>query len=428
MNNEENEGLAFRNLESRELDGVAQQERPRRKRIGQSSRSYAYKNDVDIKEKDCDDNPRYPYPKKYGRERYNHSFGSSRDRWAERFSRDNSERETSSSRVFSSGRETRFYDKHGRPAQGEHFQRNSNYKRGYDRRFSYGKQGYKRQHSDNNYASRTQDYDPSAKYNHQKVLRYKEENIDLSVPIRLNRYLSNAGICSRREADRYIQNGLIKIDGITAQIGDRVMPGQDVTYNGRSLSKEDEMILIALNKPEGIVCTAEKREKNNVIDYINYPKRIYPIGRLDKDSKGLLLLTNNGDIVNKMMRSGNRHEKEYIVTVNRNISDSFIRGLAGGVPLVELGVTTRKCHVKKLSSRQFKIILTQGYNRQIRRMCEYFGYRVVELERVRIMNISLGNLEPGKYRKVTEQEYKTLQKLIEGSSNGPVKDQGRNNR
>ena len=242
--------------------------------------------------------------------------------------------------------------------------------------------------------------------------------------VRINKYLSEAGICSRREADRYIQNGLIKIDGITAQIGDRVMPGQD----GRSLSKEDEMILIALNKPEGIVCTAEKREKNNVIDYINYPKRIYPIGRLDKDSKGLLLLTNNGDIVNKMMRSGNRHEKEYIVTVNRNISDSFIRGLAGGVPLVELGVTTRKCHVKKLSSRQFKIILTQGYNRQIRRMCEYFGYRVVELERVRIMNISLGNLEPGKYRKVTEQEYKTLQKLIEGSSNGPVKDQGRNNR
>ena len=126
--------------------------------------------------------------------------------------------------------------------------------------------------------------------------------------VRINKYLSEAGICSRREADRYIQNGLIKIDGITAQIGDRVMPGQDVTYNGRSLSKEDEMILIALNKPEGIVCTAEKREKNNVIDYINYPKRIYPIGRLDKDSKGLLLLTNNGDIVNKMMRSGNRHE------------------------------------------------------------------------------------------------------------------------
>ena len=125
--------------------------------------------------------------------------------------------------------------------------------------------------------------------------------------VRINKYLSEAGICSRREADRYIQNGLIKIDGITAQIGDRVMPGQDVTYNGRSLSKEDEMILIALNKPEGIVCTAEKREKNNVIDYINYPKRIYPIGRLDKDSKGLLLLTNNGDIVNKMMRSGNRH-------------------------------------------------------------------------------------------------------------------------
>ena len=145
------------------------------------------------------------------------------------------------------------------------------------------------------------------------------------------------------------------------------------------------------------------------------------MGRLDKDSEGLLLLTNNGDIVNKMMRSGNKHEKEYIVTVNKPISDSFIRGLAGGVPLVELGVTTRKCHVKKLSSRQFKIILTQGYNRQIRRMCEYFGYRVVQLRRVRIMNIELGDLETGHYRNVTEEEYKKLQALIRNSSNQPVR-------
>lgn len=157
-----------------------------------------------------------------------------------------------------------------------------------------------------------------------------------------------------------------------------------------------------------------------MIDYLNYPKRIYPIGRLDKDSEGLLLLTNNGEIVNKMMRSGNRHEKEYIVTVNKTISDSFIRGLAGGVPLVELGVTTRKCHVKKLSSKQFKIILTQGYNRQIRRMCEYFGYRVVKLERVRIMNIELGDLPRGKYRAVTPLEYKGLKRLIADSSNQPV--------
>ena len=238
--------------------------------------------------------------------------------------------------------------------------------------------------------------------------------------VRINKFLSEAGVCSRREADRQIEAGKVGIDGVTPKTGDRVLKGQTVTYNGQVVSKEEEMILIALNKPAGIVCTAEKREKNNVIDYLNYPKRIYPIGRLDKDSEGLLLLTNNGEIVNKMMRSGNRHEKEYIVTVNKTISDSFIRGLAGGVPLVELGVTTRKCHVKKLSSKQFKIILTQGYNRQIRRMCEYVGYRVVKLERVRIMNIELGDLPRGKYRAVTPLEYKGLKRLIADSSNQPV--------
>lgn len=239
--------------------------------------------------------------------------------------------------------------------------------------------------------------------------------------VRINKYLSEAGVCSRREADRQIEMGNVTIDDNVASTGDRVYEGQQVRFQGRLVEKEEEMILIALNKPVGIVCTAEKREKNNVIDFIKYPKRIYPIGRLDKDSKGLLLLTNNGDIVNKMMRSGNKHEKEYLVTVNKPISDSFIRGLAGGVPLVELGVTTRKCHVKKISSRQFKIILTQGYNRQIRRMCEYFDYRVVELERVRIMNISLGELKPGEYRNVTDEEYKALQQLIKDSSNQPVR-------
>ncbi len=238
--------------------------------------------------------------------------------------------------------------------------------------------------------------------------------------IRINKFLSEAGVCSRREADRQIEAGNVTIDGRIAVTGDKVIEGQKVCFNGKEVTKEQEMILIAFNKPVGIVCTAEKREKNNVIDYINFPKRIYPIGRLDKDSKGLLLLTNNGDIVNKMMRSGNMHEKEYIVTVNKPISDSFIRGLAGGVPLVELGVTTRKCHVKKLSNKTFKIILTQGYNRQIRRMCEYFGYRVVELERVRIMNITLGDLKEGEYRDVTTQEYEQLKKLISNSSNAPV--------
>lgn len=241
--------------------------------------------------------------------------------------------------------------------------------------------------------------------------------------IRINKFLSEAGVCSRREADRQIEAGNVTIDGRTAVTGDKVIEGQKVCFNGNEVTKEQEMILIAFNKPVGIVCTAEKREKNNVIDYINFPKRIYPIGRLDKDSKGLLLLTNNGDIVNKMMRSGNMHEKEYIVTVNKPISDSFIRGLAGGVPLVELGVTTRKCHVKKLSNKTFKIILTQGYNRQIRRMCEYFGYRVVELERVRIMNITLGDLKEGEYRDITAQEYGQLKKMISNSSNAPVKPQ-----
>ena len=241
--------------------------------------------------------------------------------------------------------------------------------------------------------------------------------------IRINKFLSEAGVCSRREADRQIEAGNVTIDGRTAVTGDKVIEGQKVCFNGNEVTKEQEMILIAFNKPVGIVCTAEKREKNNVIDYINFPKRIYPIGRLDKDSKGLLLLTNNGDIVNKMMRSGNMHEKEYSVTVNKTISDSFIRGLAGGVPLVELGVTTRKCHVKKLSNKTFKIILTQGYNRQIRRMCEYFGYRVVELERVRIMNITLGDLKEGEYRDITAQEYGQLKKMISNSSNAPVKPQ-----
>ena len=238
--------------------------------------------------------------------------------------------------------------------------------------------------------------------------------------VRINKFLSEAGVCSRREADRQIEAGNVVIDGKTAQIGDRVHPGQKVFYQGKEVTKEEEMILIAFHKPVGIVCTAEKREKNNVIDYLHYPKRIYPVGRLDKDSEGLLLLTNNGDIVNKMMRSGNMHEKEYLVTVNRPVTDSFVHGLANGVPLVELGVTTRKCRVEQIGKKQLRIVLTQGYNRQIRRMCEYFGYRVEKLVRVRIMNIKLGDLPVGKYRSVTAEEYRELEKLIANSSNAPV--------
>ena len=173
--------------------------------------------------------------------------------------------------------------------------------------------------------------------------------------IRINKFLSEAGVCSRREADRQVELGNITIDGKVAETGARVLPGQTVLFQGKKVSKEEEMILIAFHKPVGIVCTAEKREKNNVIDYINYPKRIYPVGRLDKDSEGLLLLTNNGDIVNKMMRSGNMHEKEYIVTVNRPVTESFIHGLANGVPLAELNTMTRKCHVKQLERNSLRL-------------------------------------------------------------------------
>lgn len=239
--------------------------------------------------------------------------------------------------------------------------------------------------------------------------------------IRINKFLSEAGVCSRREADRQIEAQNVTIDGRIAVTGDRVLPGQTVLFCGKPVTKEEEMILLAFHKPVGIVCTAEKREKNNVIDYINYPKRIYPVGRLDKDSEGLLLLTNNGDIVNKMMRAGNRHEKEYIVTVNKPVTDFFVRGLAGGVPLVELGTTTRQCQVERIGKKQFRIVLTQGLNRQIRRMCEYFGYRVEKLVRVRIMNIRLGDLPVGTYRNITEEEYAKLKKLIAHSSNQPIR-------
>lgn len=235
--------------------------------------------------------------------------------------------------------------------------------------------------------------------------------------VRINKFLSEAGVCSRREADRQVEAGNVRIDDHVAQMGECVLPGQKVFFQGRKVTREEEEILIALHKPAGIVCTAEKREKNNVIDFLNYPKRIYPVGRLDKDSEGLLLLTNRGDIVNKIMRAGNMHEKEYIVTVNKPVSDCFLRGLSGGVPLVELGTTTRKCKVERIGKYQFRIILTQGLNRQIRRMCEYFGYRVKKLVRVRIMNISLGDLEPGKYREVTREEVRKLEMLLKDSYN-----------
>ncbi len=237
--------------------------------------------------------------------------------------------------------------------------------------------------------------------------------------IRINRYLSEAGVCSRREADRRVEAGDVTIDGRVAALGDVVEPGMAVTFMGRPVKAAEKEILIAFNKPVGVVCTTSKKDTDNIIDYINYPTRIYPIGRLDKSSQGLILLTNKGDLVNPILRAGNHHEKEYHVTVNHDITDDFLEKMRGGVYLEELSVTTRRCQVKKTGRRNFSIILTQGYNRQIRRMCEALGYRVVSLTRVRIMNIRLGNLKPGEYRDVSNDELRELKRLTQNSYSAP---------
>lgn len=235
---------------------------------------------------------------------------------------------------------------------------------------------------------------------------------------RLNKYLSDAGVCSRRAADAAIEAGEVTVNGEPAVMGMKVTVSDEVRFKGKIVSNVGKKnILLAYNKPAGIVCTAEKREKNNIIEHINYPERIYPIGRLDKDSTGLILLTNQGDLVNKIMKAVNAHEKEYIVTVDKDITADFIKDMSSGVYLEELDVTTRKCRVTKTGSREFRIILTQGLNRQIRRMCQTFGYRVRTLKRVRIMNIELGNLKEDTYRNVTLKEIKELMKMLEGSKN-----------
>lgn len=238
--------------------------------------------------------------------------------------------------------------------------------------------------------------------------------------MRINKYLSEAGVCSRREADRQIEAGHVTINGRKAVMGDKVAPGDTVFFGKKQVSKEEEVILLAVNKPRGIVCTAEKRERNNIVDFVNYPKRIYPIGRLDKDSRGLILMTNQGELVNKMMRSGNLHEKEYIVRVNRDITKEFLEKMAAGVYLEELDATTRPCPVEQMGKRTFRITLTQGMNRQIRRMCEKFHYRVVDLKRVRIMNIQLGDLKEGTYRKISAEEWRKLKEQIKDSSNETI--------
>lgn len=236
--------------------------------------------------------------------------------------------------------------------------------------------------------------------------------------MRINKYLSEAGFCSRREADRLVAAGKVMIDGRTAQLGDQIEEGQKIYVNHKLVVEETKEILLAFHKPRGIVCTAEKREKNNIVDYIQYPQRIYPVGRLDKESEGLILMTNQGDIVNRMMRSGNAHEKEYIVKVNRDITPAFLNAMEGGVPILD--TVTRPCKMEKIGKRTFRIILTQGLNRQIRRMCEYLGYEVVKLKRIRVMNIELGDLPMGAYRDVTDEEKRVLYKMIKNSSNTTV--------
>lgn len=245
--------------------------------------------------------------------------------------------------------------------------------------------------------------------------RIREEFLQKKEPVRLNKYLSEAGVCSRREADRLIESGRVTVDGQRAQTGMRITPGQVVKVGRRTVSKQDEMIVLAVNKPRGIVCTEESRERNSIVRFLNYPVRVTYIGRLDKDSRGLLLMTNNGDIINKMMRAANYHEKEYKVTVDKEITPEFISRMASGVPILD--TVTRPCRVEKIGKYTFSIILTQGLNRQIRRMCEALGYQVRDLVRVRVMNIRLGSLKEGQYRKVTDEELEELYEMLEDSSN-----------
>lgn len=229
--------------------------------------------------------------------------------------------------------------------------------------------------------------------------------------VRLNKYISDAGHCSRREADRWIEEGRVYIDGRKGTLGDRVLPGMKVTIEGERVKAQNRNVYIVLNKPVGIVCTTDKREPMNVVDFVDHDRRIYPIGRLDKDSEGLLLMTSDGDIVNRILRAAGRHEKEYQVTVDKPITHEFLTKMSSGVKI--LGTTTLPCQIKKTGEKAFTIILTQGLNRQIRRMCETLGYRVKTLKRVRIMNIHLGNLKLGQWRNLTPNEMKELMRRLD---------------
>lgn len=232
---------------------------------------------------------------------------------------------------------------------------------------------------------------------------------------RINKYLSEVGFCSRREADKLIAQGRVTVNGEIPEMGTKVSADDEIRVNGRLITEEEEApVYIAFNKPVGIVCTTDTRvEKDNIIDYINYPKRIFPIGRLDKPSEGLIFLTNDGDIVNKILRARNNHEKEYVVRVDKPVNKDFIRRMRSGIPI--LGTVTRKCFAEQTGRYEFRIILTQGLNRQIRRMCEYLGYRVTRLKRVRIMNVNL-DVAPGKWRYLSKEEMAEINRMVSGSA------------
>ncbi len=235
--------------------------------------------------------------------------------------------------------------------------------------------------------------------------------------MRLNKFISESGMCSRREADKFIERGLVFINKRKATIGDQVKAGDKVRVNGHDLEprEEEDIVFIAFNKPVGVTSTTEENVRDNIVQFVNHPTRIFPIGRLDKDSQGLIFLTNNGDIINKILRAGNQHEKEYVVTVNKPLTPEMIDGMSRGVPI--LGVNTKKCKVVQEATTVFRITLIQGLNRQIRRMCEYFGYEVVKLERVRIMNIELKGLPLGEWRDLSESEMEIIHNLLKNSSN-----------
>ncbi len=243
----------------------------------------------------------------------------------------------------------------------------------------------------------------------------------MSEPTRLNKFIAESGMCSRREADRFIVQGNVKINGKRAKIGDQVYPGDVVHVNGNALEPMEatQHIYLALNKPVGVTSTTELSDRSNIVDFVNHSRRVFPIGRLDKDSQGLIFMTSDGDIVNKILRASNNHEKEYLVTVNKPITEEFLQGMSAGVPI--LGQRTKKCVIKKETALIFRIILVQGLNRQIRRMCEHFGYEVVKLERVRIMNVTLKGLPQGDWRDLTQEELNGIFKMIEKAEDSGTK-------